>query len=129
VRKIRFRGFGISDKRWHYGFLTIYESGKCIVGGFEVYSESIGQYTGLKDNNCNDIYEGDIVQINGHNFTVAFEIGSFMLVRMSDETDMYDQFKNCWNDDVYPLAQLHWESNDEEDTLANCIIIGNEYKS
>lgn len=32
-----------------------------------------------------------------------------MLVRCSDKTDMYEQFSNCWNDDVYPLSQCYWE--------------------
>lgn len=91
--------------------------------------EILMQYTGLKDMNYKEIYVGDIVEINSHKYTIKFEIGSFMLVRCSDETDMYEQFENCWCDDVYPLAQFHWESNDEEDVLANCEVIGNKYEN
>lgn len=87
------------------------------------------QYTGLKDKNCNEIYEGDIVEIGDFTYSIKFEIGSFMLVRCSNETDMYAEFDNCWNDDVYPLCQLHWESNADEDILYNCEIIGNIYKN
>jgi uncharacterized phage protein (TIGR01671 family) len=86
------------------------------------------QFTGLCDMNGNEIYEEDIVKINGHEYLVDFEIGSFMLVRRSSKTDMYEQFKNCWNDDVYPLSQYYWETDEEEDMLNDCEIIGNTYQ-
>jgi len=85
--------------------------------------------TGLKDKNEKEIYEGYIVEIGDFIYSIKFEIGSFMLVRCSDETDMYAEFDNCWNDDVYPLCQLHWESNADEDILYNCEIIGNIYQN
>lgn len=85
--------------------------------------------SGIKDKNEKEIYEGDIVEIGDFIYSIKFEIGSFMLVRCSDKTDMYAEFDNCWNDDVYPLSQLHWESNAEEDILYNCEIIGNIYEN
>lgn len=87
------------------------------------------QYTGLNENHGNEIYEEDIVKIYNHKYIIKFEIGSFMLVRCSDETDMYDQFEDCWNDDVYPLAQFYWNSDSEEDILGNCEVIGNKYEN
>lgn len=94
---------------------------------FAVEENTVGQYTGLKDKNEKEIYEGDIVEIGDFTYSIKFEIGSFMLVRCSDETDMYAEFDNCWNDEVYPLCQLHWESNAEENMLYNCEVIGNIY--
>lgn len=85
-------------------------------------------YTGLKDKKLDKIFDGDIVEINGHKYFIQFEIGSFMLVRYSDETDMYEQFENCWNDDVYPLSQFYWDSNAEDDVLYDCEIVGHKYK-
>lgn len=87
------------------------------------------QFTGLKDINHNEIYEKDILKICNHVFTVQYEIGGFMLVRTTDKTDMYDLFKDCWNDDVYPLTQFHWNVDAEEDLLANCEVIGNVYEN
>lgn len=96
----------------------------CILGEAEILKS-----TGLTDKNDNAIYEGDIVEIGDFIYSIKFEIGSFMLVRCSDKTDMYAEFDNCWNDDIYPLSQLHWESNAEGDILYNCEIIGNIYEN
>lgn len=94
-----------------------------------VYDYELMQYTGLKDENEKEIYTGDIVEINNHKYSITFEIGSFMLVRCSNETDMYIEFDNCWNDDVYPLSQFYWDSNAEENVLENCEVIGNIYEN
>ncbi len=96
----------------------------CILGDAEILRP-----TGLRDKHDNAIYEGDIVEIGDFIYSIKFEIGSFMLIRCSDETDMYAEFDNCWNDDVYPLCQLHWESNADEDILYNCEIIGHVYEN
>lgn len=86
MRELKFRAWDIDRHRFEY--FEIGENNDCY-GIFRVAANKFGsvieQYTGLKDENGKEIYEGDIVTLNGeweeieHGdcSIVAFENGCF----------------------------------------------------
>lgn len=71
MREILFRGKCLDNGEWVYGYLIREPSGKSFIGTYapigsywdwvEVEPETVGQYTGMLDEEENKIWEGDIL--------------------------------------------------------------------
>ena len=114
MRDIKFRGKGLNSNKWEYGSLVNTTFRPYIIDGttlseHPINIDTVRQYTGLKDQNGNEIYEGDILNRK----YVGFEL-SYVVVWDEDEA----MFKGERKRTLVELPPVHFES---------ASIIGNIY--
>ena len=70
MRQIKFRAQDIASNKWLYGDLRHHKDDVCIfeqgcTKGEQVKRETVGQFTGLTDEFDREVYEGDIIMLDG----------------------------------------------------------------
>lgn len=119
-REIKFRIWDENSKKWLDNY-RVYQYGNIANNGEWTDREEVvvQQYTGLKDNNGKEIYEGDIVSYS----VTAF--GSTEDIRLVVE---YDSFRGCY-DAMMPPTKEPSIPMSFANALMDCRMVGNIFEN
>ena len=122
-REIKFRGKSYVNGLFYYGNLDVFRDGRTKIYVWredsyqahqsDVDPETVGQYTGLKDKNGKDIYEGDIITYTDvfgvirYN-EVLFNNGSFGINIFGKDWSEFVTMDGLLNEaDFYLIGNIH----------------------
>ena len=142
MRYISFRGKRVDNGEWVYGYLVEMFGVLNIIGKdnenivYEIIPETVGQFTGLTDNNGNKIFEGDIVKYSDEEYycpeectefigEIVFEKGAFGIGCRKELPIDLDYW--CDNDNFVSLWELYWNLNCAQCELPMIEVIGNVF--
>lgn len=133
--KSRFNGTIGSGKVWiHSHFLNL-KPDSLILGGRRCQLETLGQYTGLKDKNGKEVYEGDVVKVKYDTTVWGRKIKYDFLGQVKFGSFESEEREGCYDDieGWYMLTTCDVSGKLEKDSLANhnsrCEIIGNIHEN
>lgn len=97
MRQLKFRGKTTANGHWVYGCLIDYGNNAISISNKRsnpwVQPETVGQFTGVKDKNGKEIYEGDIVRYKEANDEITTSAVRFVDAAFSPITEI------CWMGD------------------------------
>lgn len=94
-REIKFRAWNTIEKKYiPNGVVWHWELGR---NENDVESYPLEQYTGIKDVNDVEVYEGDVLKDEYNNFgVVKFEYGRFIVHESGQDTDLQMWLSDCY---------------------------------
>ena len=114
-REILFRGKRMDNGKWEYGFLSWNDSPRkrsYHINNDVVYSETVGQFTGLTDKNGTKIFEGNIVKSWNSEYErpliceYIHEYSCFAFIDKADYNNQYFwNFNDCSKSEV--IGNVH----------------------
>ena len=127
MREIKFRGISKETNEWVFGYYIV-AAGMPFISVFGVREpiliipKTLGQYTGIKDKNDKEIYEGDIVELT--NTYKGMNTKSIVEIDFIDFT-----FAGKWAEEYSPSGYMYNPLGSYNFPIVTIEVIGNIYEN